>query len=261
MQYQLDEAELRVLASLMEKSLLTPDVYPMTLNALALACNQKSSRDPVLSLEPGAIGAALRRLEALHLVKREENPRTGIERYAQRLSGTPYAAIRLDAAEFAVLCVLMLRGAQTPGELRTRCARLHEFPDSEAVRKTLERLIARDGGALAARLPLTPGRHDHTYAHCLSGPLASVAPRSPGNDAPAADASAMARAGTVEAETGSAGDGAAARSTGMPRPDGTIDVLTARIERLEALVTRMEQRMQALEGRAAGGDATAPDAR
>jgi len=167
----LNDVELRILGCLMEKSVLTPDQYPLTLNALTNACNQKSSREPIMALEKGAVQHGVRGLEAKHLVRTDENFRRGVEKYAQRFCNTPYSDIQLEADEFAVLTLLVLRGPQTPGELRARSGRLHPFADNNAVVETADRLVARVQGALLVELPRTPGRKDAEYMHLLGGEI------------------------------------------------------------------------------------------
>jgi len=170
----LDQNEARIIGALMEKSVVTPEQYPLTLNALTLACNQKSSRDPVLSLDQGTVQHTARQLENKHLVSSEENFKGRVVKYTQRLCNTPFAELQLSEPEFAVICLLLLRGRQTPGELRARSGRLHEFPDNTAVDETLDRLINHENGPLVARLPRTPGRRDFEYMHLFSGPVDSV---------------------------------------------------------------------------------------
>ncbi len=170
----LDLNEARIIGSLMEKSVVTPEQYPLTLNALTLACNQKSSRDPVLSLDQGTVQHAARQLENKHLVSSEENFKGRVVKYTQRLCNTPFAELQLSEPKFAVICLLLLRGRQTPGELRARSGRLYEFPDNTAVDETLEGLINHESGPLVARLPRTPGRRDFEYMHLFSGPIESV---------------------------------------------------------------------------------------
>ena len=170
----LNANEARVLGCLIEKSVLTPDQYPLTLNALVNACNQKTSRDPVMTLDAGTVQHTLRQLEARHLVSSKEDFRGRAERYTQRLCNTPFSELTVSQAELAILCVLLLRGAATPGELRTRCASLHEFGDNDAVTATLVGMMERDGGPLVARLPRTPGRRDHEYMHLFAGEVESV---------------------------------------------------------------------------------------
>ena len=160
-----------MLGCLLEKARLTPDQYPLTLNALVNACNQKTSRDPVLSLDPGAVQRTARRLADRHLVTRHENFRSGVEKFEQALCNTTFGQIRFTAAEYAVVCLLLLRGAQTPGELRARSGRLHEFADNDEARRVLETLAAREDGPFVVRLPRTPGRQDSAWMHLFCGPV------------------------------------------------------------------------------------------
>ena len=163
--------EVRVIGCLMEKSVVTPDQYPLTLNALTNACNQKSSRNPVMTLEQGKVERTVRDLEAKHLLRVEENFKSGVAKYRQRFCNTRLADYQFDPPEFAVICVLLLRGAQTPGELRSRSGRLHTFADNAAVVAVLTALIERERDPLVVKLPRTPGRRDAEYMHLFSGPI------------------------------------------------------------------------------------------
>jgi len=167
----LNQQEARVVGSLIEKSLTTPDQYPMTLNALTSACNQKTARDPVMSMTQGEVQHTIRGLEEKHFVVMEENFKSRTEKYAQRFCGTRYSGHQFDAAQVAIVCLLLLRGPQTPGELRTRSARLHTFADNSAVVVTLNSLIEREGEPLLVKLPRTPGRKDSEYMHLFCGPV------------------------------------------------------------------------------------------
>jgi uncharacterized protein YceH (UPF0502 family) len=155
----------------MEKSVVTPDQYPLTLNALTNACNQKSGRDPVMSLDKGIVQHAARELSERHLVRAEENFKSGVEKYQQRMCNSTYSNYQFDPAQFAVLCLLLLRGPQTPGEIRSRSGRLHSFEDNSAVVVALSSLMEYEGHALVVKLPRTPGRKDAEYTHLLSGPV------------------------------------------------------------------------------------------
>lgn len=155
----------------MEKSTVTPDQYPLTLNALTNACNQKSARDPVMSLDQGSVQRAVRDLEAQHLVRVEENFKSRVEKYMQRFCNTPYSDFQFDSAQYSIICLLLLRGAQTPGELRSRSGRLHSFADNADVVVALTSLVEREGDPLVVKLPRTPGRKDAEYMHLLSGPV------------------------------------------------------------------------------------------
>ena len=157
----------------MEKAVITPDQYPLSLNALVNACNQKSSREPVLSLEPGVVERAVKDLIAKKLVMVQEFG-SRVEKYQQRLCNTHFAEIKFSSAEYAVICLLLLRGPQTPGELKAHSGRLHEFKDPAEVETTLDSLMTRADGPFVARLPREPRRKDHAYAHLFSGPVESA---------------------------------------------------------------------------------------
>ena len=163
--------ECRVIGCLLEKSVTTPDQYPLTLNALTNACNQKSARDPVMNLTQGQVQSTVRLLEGKHLLRIEDNFKRGTEKYRQRFCNSSYSELQLDPAQYAILCLLLLRGPQTPGELRARSGRLHEFADNRAVVTALESLIERDGDPLVVKLPRTPGRKDSEYMHLFAGDI------------------------------------------------------------------------------------------
>ncbi len=163
--------EARVIGCLMEKSVVTPDQYPLTLNALTNACNQKSSRNPVMSLDQGMVQRTVRDLQAKHLVRAEENFKRGVEKYIQRFCNSQFGDYQFDPPQFAIISLLLLRGPQTPGELRARSGRLHTFADNAAVVDALAGLIEREGISLVVKLPRTPGRKDAEYMHLFSGPI------------------------------------------------------------------------------------------
>ena len=163
--------EARVIACLMEKSIFTPDHYPLTLNALTNACNQKSGRDPVMSLEKGVVQHVARDLRDKHLVQIEENFKNGVEKYKQRFCNTALGEFQFNPPQFAIICLLLLRGPQTPGELRTRCDRLHTFVDNASVVDTINSLNNLECGPLIVQLPRTPGRKDSEYMHLFCGPI------------------------------------------------------------------------------------------
>jgi len=163
--------EARIIGCLMEKSVVTPDQYPLTHNSLTNACNQKSGRNPVTSLEQGIVQRTARDLEAKHLVIAEENFKSGVKKFKQRFCNTTYSEYQLDPPQFAIVCLLLLRGPQTPGELRSRSGRLHTFADNPAVVDALASLIELDGDPLVVKLPRASGRKDSEYMHLLSGPI------------------------------------------------------------------------------------------
>jgi uncharacterized protein YceH (UPF0502 family) len=175
--------EARVIGCLMEKSVITPDQYPLSLNALVNACNQKSSREPVLSLDPGVVQRTVNDLiEKQHVMTQTFGTR--VDKYQQRFCNTQFALVKFSPAEFAVICLLLLRGPQTPGELKAHSGRLHEFANPEEVDATLESLMARADGPFVARLPREPRRKDHAYAHLFGGPIESAPAEPVLRDAP-----------------------------------------------------------------------------
>ncbi|MBI5443413.1 MAG: YceH family protein [Deltaproteobacteria bacterium] len=170
----LTAVEVRILGSLVEKELTTPDYYPLSLNALTNACNQKTNRDPVLTLEEGEVVRGLDRLRKAGLVAVYDAEGGRVPKYLHNLGGK----LLLKDPEVAVLAELMLRGPQTVGELRGRAERMHPFGDLASVESTLEGLIAREA-PLVSRLQRQPGRKEHRYAQLLSGPVAVEASGSP----------------------------------------------------------------------------------
>jgi uncharacterized protein len=160
----LNEIEVRVLGSLIEKDITTPDYYPLSLHALVNACNQKNNRDPVMTLDEAALRGALDSLEA----KRLAGPASGADSRVTKYEHRMQEAFNFDRRETAILCVLLLRGAQTPGELRGRGARMYKFEALEDVNATLERLSHREP-PLVAVLPRQPGTKESRYMHLFSG--------------------------------------------------------------------------------------------
>ncbi len=175
--FALSPEEVRVIGCLMEKAVTTPDQYPLTLNALTNACNQKSSRDPVMSLDQGIVERATRQLEDKALISSGQG-KGNVTKYTQRLCNTLLSELQFDDGEYSVVTLLLLRGPQTPGELRTRSGRLHTFDDNEDVKTTLNALLNREGGPVVARLARKPGRKDHEYTHLFSGEIESVSEES-----------------------------------------------------------------------------------
>ena len=160
----LSEVETRVLGSLVEKELTTPDYYPLSLNALLNACNQKSNRDPAMNLNEDAVRQALRSLEKEGLA----GPADGMDNRVTKFEHRLQEAFNFDRREIAILCELLLRGPQTPGELRSRAERMYRFDDLVQVQSTLQRLVQREP-PLVKILPRQPGTKEARYAHLLSG--------------------------------------------------------------------------------------------
>src|SRR5438477_4220298 len=164
MNYSLSDVEARVLGALIEKEVTTPEYYPLSLNALVNACNQKSNRDPVMSLDEAAVRQALRSLEGQSLVRSVSPADSRVTKYEHRLQ----EAFNFYRHEIAILCLLLLRGPQTPGELRTRAERMHPFDDLSAVQSSLQHLMKREP-PLVKVLPRQPGTKESRYAHLSSG--------------------------------------------------------------------------------------------
>ena len=162
----LTPVEARVFGSLIEKQVTTPEYYPLSLNALVNACNQKSNRQPVMNLDEDAIRQALHGLEDDNLVGAVRGSDSRVAKYEHRAQ----EIFNLTRGETAVLCVLLLRGPQTPGELRSRSERLHDFAELSNVQSALEQLIHRDP-PLAKALPRQPGTKEVRYTHLLSGEI------------------------------------------------------------------------------------------
>lgn len=167
----LNNVEARILGALIEKDITTPDYYPLSLNALINACNQKSNRDPVMSLDEDAVRDALLTLNQKGLAGSVSSADSRVPKYEHRLQ----EAFNLPRAETAILCVLLLRGAQTPGELRGRSERMHRFEELSDVHSALQRLIQRDP-PLVRMLPRQPGTKEARYAHLLSGDVEIAEP-------------------------------------------------------------------------------------
>lgn len=168
MTFELNEAEVRALGSLLEKEMATPEYYPLTLNALVNACNQKSNRDPVTAYDDAAVEDALEGLRAKRLAAAVTGAGLRTAKHRELLS----ESLNLGRREMALLCELMLRGGQTVGELHSRCARLHEFTDLEEIQSCLQRLMEHEPEPLVVLLPRRPGTKEPRYMHLLAGPPA-----------------------------------------------------------------------------------------
>ncbi len=164
MKLQLSPLEIRVIGVLIEKEITTPDQYPLSLNALTNGCNQKSNREPVMDLSDAVVQEAVDRLIKKHLVRSHSGFGSRVSKYQHRFFTAEFGALQLSPQELAVMCELMLRGPQTPGELRSRAERMARFTDVEHVERTLNDLMER-GEPLVARLPRQPGKREARYAH------------------------------------------------------------------------------------------------
>lgn len=172
---EIEPIEARVLGALIEKEATTPDQYPLTLKGLTAACNQKSNREPVMNLSDEEVQNTLDTLATRNLVA-EVILGGRVVKHKHRFCNTEFTTLRLNSRQLGVLCVMLLRGPQTPGELRTRTQRLCDFNDVQSVDTVLESLIDYDKGALVVKLEREPGRRESRFGHLFSGmPEVSVA--------------------------------------------------------------------------------------
>ncbi len=219
--------EARVIGCLIEKEITTPDQYPLSLNALSNACNQKTNRDPVTDLSEAQVQQAVDSLMKKYLVSDKSAGYGGrVTKYKHRFCNTEFGSLKFSKQELGIICVLLLRGAQTPGELRSRTNRLCEFSDTEQVESTLKTLMSRAEGPFVARLPRAPGARESRYAHLFSGSIDSV---------PEPE---------VEAESAAAGHAHPAGPS-LAQRVGTLEALVqalrADLEALAALAKRTDQ--------------------
>lgn len=184
---ELSPLEARVVGCLMEKEVTTPDQYPLSLNALTAACNQKSNRDPVMRLSPAEVQATVDGLMKKHHVTDRAGFGSRVVKYSHRFCNTQFSQIQLSKGGYAVVCELLLRGPQTPGELRTHASRLHPFRDVGEIEAVLAELAGGED-PMVVQLPRQPGRRESRWAQLFTGPPEpgeeAAAPGGP----PAADA-------------------------------------------------------------------------
>jgi uncharacterized protein YceH (UPF0502 family) len=168
--------EARVIGCLIEKEITTPDQYPLSLNALTNACNQKTNREPVLDLSEAEVQQSVDSLMKKYMVSDKSAGYGGrVTKYKQRFCNTEFGSLKFTKQELGIICVMLLRGPQTPGELRSRTNRLCEFADAEEVEAALRGLMAREDGPFIARLARAPGARESRYAHLFSGAIESAA--------------------------------------------------------------------------------------
>ncbi|MBW9432181.1 YceH family protein [Atlantibacter hermannii] len=185
MKYSLSATEARVIGCMLEKQVTTPEQYPLSVNGVVTACNQKTNREPVLTLSETEVQNTLDMLVKRHYLRTVSGFGNRVMKYEQRFCNSEFGDLKLSSAEVALITTLLLRGAQTPGELRGRAARMHEFADMAEVENTLERLANREDGPFVARLPREPGKRESRYMHLFSGdavPASDDAPVSASSD-------------------------------------------------------------------------------
>jgi uncharacterized protein YceH (UPF0502 family) len=171
MKTELNALEARVIGCLIEKAITTPDQYPLSLNALVNACNQKSNRDPVLDLNEGTVQQIVDGLIRKHLIIEKSGFGSRVPKYQHRFCNTGFGSYEFSPQQTAILCELLLRGPQTPGELRTRASRMAPIEDVGQVERALTELMQREDGPFVVRLVREPGRRESRYAHLLSGEI------------------------------------------------------------------------------------------
>jgi uncharacterized protein YceH (UPF0502 family) len=220
MSLELSVLEARVIGCLMEKQIATPDQYPLSLNALVNACNQRSNRDPVLNLEEREVQAVVDGLMRKQLVLEKSGFGSRVPKYHQLFCNTQFGSLKFSPQQTAVVCELLLRGPQTPGELRTHAARLAPIRDVEEVEAALEDLMTRPAGPYVVKLAREPGRRESRYAQLFTGTP----------EMPLATSDAIERAAPAASAD---------------------DPLVARIEALEATVTALQRQLAELSDRLA----------
>jgi uncharacterized protein YceH (UPF0502 family) len=200
-EFSLNEA--RVIGCLLEKEITTPDQYPLSLNALTNACNQKTNREPVLELSEAVVQQAVDSLMKKYMVSDKSAGYGGrVTKYKHRFCNTDFGSLKFSKQELGIICVLLLRGPQTPGELRARTNRLCEFADADQVEATLKNLMTREDGPFIARLPRAAGARESRYAHLFSGIIESVEESAAVEETPAGAATLSQRVSQLEESVG-----------------------------------------------------------
>jgi uncharacterized protein YceH (UPF0502 family) len=200
---QLTALEARVIGVLLEKEKTTPDQYPLTLNSITTACNQKSNREPVMDLNEGEVQRTLDDLRDKNLLFEVSGTGSRVQKYKHRFCNTEFNSLKFSEQQKAIICVLLLRGPQTPGELRTRTNRLADFANVTEVEQALSSLAEHNGEEIVVKLEREPGKRESRYAHLFSGPVEAVAvlaSSSPAVQSSTVEASQSDRIDKLEAE-------------------------------------------------------------
>ncbi|HAU5697687.1 TPA: DUF480 domain-containing protein [Citrobacter freundii] len=209
MKYELTATEARVIGCLLEKQVTTPEQYPLSVNGVVTACNQKTNREPVMNLSESDVQEQLDNLVKRHFLRTVSGFGNRVTKYEQRFCNSEFGNLKLSAAEVAVITTLLLRGAQTPGELRSRASRMYEFSDIAEVESILENLATREDGPYVIRLAREPGKRESRYMHLFCGEV----------------------------------DEAIAAADQLPAASGDLQ---ARVEMLETEVAELKQRLDSL---------------
>ncbi len=174
MKYQLSAVEARVIGCILEKQVTTPDQYPLSVNGVVTACNQKTNREPVMNLTESEVQGTLDELVKRHYLRTVSGFGNRVTKYEQRFCNSEFGDLKLSPAEVALVATLLLRGPQTPGELRIRAGRMYEFSDMAEVENALEQLSNREDGPYAVRLPREAGRRESRFMHLFSGDMETL---------------------------------------------------------------------------------------
>jgi uncharacterized protein YceH (UPF0502 family) len=226
MNIRLSAVEVRILGSLIEKQITTPDQYPLSLNSLVSACNQKSNREPLMQLSEAEVKAAMDGLARKHHVVEKSGFGSRVPKYQQVFMNTEFGSLKFSPQETAVLCELMLRGPQTPGELRTRVPRMAPLPDPNVIESLLEGLASRPDGALVRQLPREMGRRDSRWAQLFEELPASL------DELPAAAAAPVASSAAAPAAT---------RGAQTPELAARVEALEQAVSELRDLLAQLRQ--------------------
>jgi len=226
MKIELNALEARIIGCLIEKQITTPDQYPLSLNALVSACNQKSNREPIMGLDELTVQRTVDELTRKHLVLDRSGFGSRVVKYRHCFCNTEFGTLRFDPQELAIVCELLLRGPQTPGELRSRSSRMAAFADVSEVETILERLSKREGGPYVTRLAREPARRESRYAHVFGGEIAEPTDTNP-----------------VHAQS------SGPSRTSVPETSSTASAQEQRLTRLEQEVQALRAELSALSAR------------
>lgn len=198
MKYELTATEARVIGCLLEKQVTTPEQYPLSVNGVVTACNQKTNREPVMNLSESDVQDQLDNLVKRHFLRTVSGFGNRVTKYEQRFCNSEFGNLKLSAGEVALITTLLLRGAQTPGELRSRASRMYEFSDMAEVESTLEKLATREDGPYVVRLAREPGKRESRYMHLFCGDVDEA--MATADELPAAPGDLQARVEALETD-------------------------------------------------------------
>lgn len=198
MKHELTATEARVIGCLLEKQVTTPEQYPLSVNGVVTACNQKTNREPVMNLSESDVQDQLDNLVKRHFLRTVSGFGNRVTKYEQRFCNSEFGNLKLNAGEVALITTLLLRGAQTPGELRSRASRMYEFSDMTEVESTLEKLATREDGPYVVRLAREPGKRESRYMHLFCGDVDEAMATT--DELPAASGDLQARVEALETD-------------------------------------------------------------